>query len=234
MTRIAPSFMTTTEHLFDLLYTIQSFPFDELGFVKLNEDSFAMNLVGWHPIWSAARQTGHLWAFIGSARFLGCFDPSKAQQSVHLAQALKEQNSADMASKSRWRADFLAHEVRVVRGRIGLCQHIPLGPLDVGLIHGFLSAVFAVLLNGRPDRRRWIFVDSWQRPGFFERFDRHRYLGFGIQIFEKLPAILDQLTERVFGLRNRERRERDGEPAIRGPQQNCASLFITFILEVIQ
>src|SRR5690606_16579607 len=53
-------------------------------------------------------------------------------------------------------------------------------------------------------------------------------------IFEKLPAILDQLTERVVGLRNRERRECDRKPAIRCTQQNGTSLFITFVIEVIE
>ena len=54
MTRIAPPLMTTTEHLVDLLHTIQSLPLDERDFVELDEDSFTMDLVGWHPIWLAA------------------------------------------------------------------------------------------------------------------------------------------------------------------------------------
>ena len=139
-----------------------------------------------------------------------------------------------MAAEPWRRTDLLAHEVRVVRGRVGLCQHVPLGPFDIGFTHDILPTAGAMRLDGRPDRGCIVLVDSRQRPGLLQGLHRHRHLGFGIEIFEKLPAILDQLTERVFGLRNRERRERDGEPAIRGPQQNCASLFITFILEVIQ
>ena len=85
MTRIAPSLMTTTKHLVDLLHAIQSLPLDKRGFVKLNEDPFSMNLIGWHPIWLSARQAGHLWAVIGVACFFGGFYPSKAQQSIYLA-----------------------------------------------------------------------------------------------------------------------------------------------------
>src|SRR5690606_29074397 len=196
MTRIAPPLVTTTKHLVDLLHTIQSLPCDERGFVKLDEDSFTMNLVGGYPIRFAARQAGHLRTLIGGASFFGRFDPSEAQQGIHLAQALKEQDSTDMAAESRWCTDLLAHEVRVVRRRVGLCQHIPLGSFDVELTHDILPAAGAMCLNTRPDHGCIVLIDSRQRPGLLQGLHCHRHFGYGIEIFEKLPAILDQLTER--------------------------------------
>src|SRR5690554_8074780 len=78
MTGVAPSPMSTTEHLVDLLHTIQSFPLNERGLIKLHEDPFAMNLVGRHPVWLATGQASHLRTLIGVARFLRCFDTSEA------------------------------------------------------------------------------------------------------------------------------------------------------------
>src|SRR5438552_2297139 len=99
--------------------------------------------------------------------------------------------------------------MRVVGGWIGFGQDVPLGAFDVSLPNRRLISSLAMRFYGRPDRRRGVFVDSGQSASLLERLHRHRHLSFGFEVFEKTPPILNQLTERIFRLRNRERRKRD-------------------------
>ena len=88
----------------------------------------------------------------------------------------------------------------------------------------------AVVLDGKasqnrdhlPPGPRWNLVRS------------HGARRIRFQLFEELPAILDQLTEWVLRLRNRKRRERDREPTIRGIQQHRPRFLVTFVVEVLQ
>jgi hypothetical protein len=88
--------------------------------------------------------------------------------------------------------------------------------------------------DGRPDIGCRVLVDAWQRSGLLQRLHRYGNRGFGIQILEEFPTVLNQLTERVFGPRDGERRQGDREPTVRRAQQDCPRLFVALVVEMIE
>ena len=66
-----------------------------------------------------------------STALVGRLDAREAEQRVHLAQPLEEQDAREVLLEALGHVRLLAHEVRIVRGRR---EHVPLGPLQIEVL----------------------------------------------------------------------------------------------------
>jgi hypothetical protein len=177
------------QHAINILDAREPFPRDERILIKLNEDAFAMNLVGGDPVRLSLREACHLWSLAGSPDSSGASTRVKPNSALTSRSRSSKSTRLMSFSNPTWCAHLLAHEVRVVRGRIGFRQYIPLGSFDVFFIGAIFSA-FSMRLYGRPDGWCSVLVNAWQSSSLFERLHRHGNFRLGRQVFEIAPIRL--------------------------------------------
>src|SRR5688572_23410439 len=79
-----------------------------------------------------------------------------------------------------------------------------------------------------------MFFDTRKSACNFQRLHHDWHHRFSSDSLKYRPSVLNQLGERVFSLRDGERRQRDRKPTIRRTQQDGTRLFIALLVEMIE
>src|SRR5690606_41055710 len=123
ITPVPPSLVSASQASVGLLHGWVLLPGGYRSLVELDEDAFAMNLIGRHPVRSRRRQRGPNRTRASSADLIGRLHAREAQQCIHFTQACQEQHASEDGLEGGGRRRFFGKKVGVVAHRRRIGQH---------------------------------------------------------------------------------------------------------------